>query len=228
MADRQGPLGGCRTVASSEPNATGLDPARRPIASRDAGWAIGLAARLAASDVTPNQISGVSVVFAAIGCALIGLVAHPVAWILAGACVQLRLVCNLLDGMVAIEGGKKSAVGAIWNEFPDRVADSLLLVPVGYAAGVPWAGWAAALIAALTAYVRVFGGSLGLPQDFSGVMAKQRRMALLTAGLVAQSIEWAFADTRWSLAITILLIVAGSAATCATRTAKIAKSLEGR
>ena len=209
-------------------DARGVDPARRPIASREAGWAKAIAARLAASSVTPNQISGVSVLFAALGCALIACLGDPLGWIGAAFCVQLRLVCNLLDGMVAIEGGKKSAVGAIWNEFPDRVADTLLLVPVGYAAGLEWAGWAAALLAALTAYVRVFGGSLGLTQDFSGVMAKQRRMALLTAGLVAQSVEWTFSDTRWSLTVVIVLIIAGSAVTCWTRTAAIARELEAR
>ena len=213
-------------MASDMPKGGGIDPARRPIASRDAGWAKAVAARLAVSSVTPNQISGVSVLFAGFGAALIGLVANPAGWLVAALCVQLRLVCNLLDGMVAIEGGKKSAVGAIWNEFPDRVADSLLLIPVGYAADLPWAGWAAALIAALTAYVRVFGGSLGLPQDFSGVMAKQRRMALLTAGLVAQSVEWAFSDTRWSLGIAIVLIAAGGAVTCATRTLAVARALK--
>ena len=100
----------------------------------------------------------------------------------------MRLVCNLLDGMVAIEGGRKSKVGAIYNEFPDRIADTLFLVPLGYAAGMPWLGWACALLAALTAYVRVFGGALGLAQDFSGVMAKQRRMAALTVGLVVQAV----------------------------------------
>lgn len=201
------------------------EPARRPIASRDAGWAIRLASALAKSDVTPNQISTVSILFAAIGCALIGWVAHPAGWIAAALCVQLRLVCNLLDGMVAIEGGKKSAVGALYNEFPDRIADTLFLVPVGYAAGIEWAGWAAALLAALTAYVRVFGGSLGLAQDFSGLMAKQRRMAVLTAGLVAQSIEWFFAATAWSLTVAILVIAAGSALTCVTRTQAIARLL---
>lgn len=51
------------------------------------------------------------------------------------------------------------------NEFPDRIADTLPLVPLGYAAGLPWLGWLAALLAALTAYVRVFGGALGLAQD---------------------------------------------------------------
>lgn len=204
------------------------EPARRPIASRSSGWAIRLAARLARSNVTPNRISVASIGFAAVGAALIAGVAHPVAWIGAAVCVQLRLVCNLLDGMVAIEGGRKSAVGAIYNEFPDRIADSLLLVPVGYGAGLPWAGWTAALIAALTAYVRVFGGSVGLAQDFSGVMAKQRRMALLTAGLVLQSVEWTVSDARHALAGTILIVAAGSAVTCVTRTAAIAAGLRTR
>ncbi|MFD1703675.1 CDP-alcohol phosphatidyltransferase family protein [Methylopila henanensis] len=204
---------------------TGGEPARRPIASRSSGWAIALSRRLAASSVTPNQISVASVVFAGFGAALIALGATPLAWLAAAVCVQLRLVCNLLDGMVAVEGGKKSAVGAIYNEFPDRVADTLLLVPVGYAAGLPWLGWAAALLAALTAYVRVFGGSLGLAQSFDGVMAKQRRMAALTLGLVAQSVEWTVSDTRWSLLIAIAVVAAGSLVTCWTRSAAIADGL---
>lgn len=202
------------------------EPARRPIASRSSGWAIRLSAALARSAVTPNQISVVSVVFAAAGAALIAGIAHPVAWIAAAACIQLRLVCNLLDGMVAVEGGKTSKVGALYNEFPDRIADTLFLVPAGYAAGMPWLGWAAALLAALTAYVRVFGGSVGLPQDFSGIMAKQKRMAVLTVALLAQSVEWALGGTRWSLVAGLALIAAGSAWTCVTRTAGIARSLE--
>lgn len=202
------------------------DPARRPIASRSSGWAIRSAAWAARQGVSPNQISTLSIAFAALGGAMIGAWHHPLSWIFAALCVQLRLVCNLLDGIVAIEGGRKSPVGALYNEFPDRIADTLLLVPAGYAAGLPWAGWAAALVAALTAYVRVFGGSLGLAQDFSGAMAKQRRMAALTVGLVAQSLEWAVSDTRYALAVTILVILAGSAWTCWTRTAAIARALD--
>jgi len=70
--------------------------------------------------------------------------------------------------MVAIEGGKSTATGALFNEIPDRIADPLLLVPLGYAAGYPWLGWLMALLAVLTAYVRVLGGGLGQPQDFGG------------------------------------------------------------
>jgi phosphatidylglycerophosphate synthase len=200
--------------------------ARRPIAARSSAWAIALSSRLALIGVTPNSISVVSVVFAAIGALLLSLSAHPLAWLAAAACVQLRLVCNLLDGMVAIEGGRKSKVGALYNEFPDRIADTLFLVPLGYAAGLPWIGWAAALLAALTAYVRVFGGALGLAQDFSGVMAKQRRMAALTIGLLAQSVEAPLFGTRWSLIATAAVISAGSLITCITRTRGIAAALE--
>lgn len=163
--------------------------------------------------------------FAAAGAAL--LVYWP-AWaglVLCALCVQLRLVCNLLDGMVAMEGGKKSAVGALYNEFPDRVADSLLIVALGYASGQPWLGWLGALLAALTAYVRLAGGSLGQIQDFRGPMAKQHRMAVLTLGCLIGAVENALSGTRWTLLIATALITAGSAFTCVTRTLHVAKRL---
>ncbi|WP_424810706.1 CDP-alcohol phosphatidyltransferase family protein [Roseococcus sp. YIM B11640] len=202
-----------------------MDSARRPIASRSSGWAIALSSRLARAGVTPNSISVASVGFAALG-GMLMLWAHPLGWVLAALCVQARLVCNLLDGMVAIEGGMKTPTGAMYNEFPDRVADTFFLVPLGYAAGVEWLGWAAALLAALTAYVRVFGGSVGLAQDFSGVMAKQRRMAALTLALVLAAIEVPLFGTRWSLLICGWAIVLGSLATCVTRSQGIARGLK--
>jgi phosphatidylglycerophosphate synthase len=67
--------------------------------------------------------------------------------------------------MVAVEHGRKTPLGVLYNEFPDRVADSVILVALGYACEVPWLGWLSALGAALTAYVRVFGGALGFAQD---------------------------------------------------------------
>ncbi|MDI6027388.1 CDP-alcohol phosphatidyltransferase family protein [Corticibacterium sp. UT-5YL-CI-8] len=210
----------------TDSESSGLQPERRPIASRSSGWAQALSRKLAQSSVTPNQISVWSVVCAGIGAGLMLGYAHPAAWIGAALCIQLRLVCNLLDGMVAIEGGKKSPVGAIYNEFPDRIADSLFLVAAGYAAAWPALGWLSALLAALTAYVRVFGGSLGLPQSFGGLMAKQHRMAVLTAALVAQSVLWFFSPSPLALQIAIAVIAVGSAWTCMTRTKDIAARLK--
>ena len=201
------------------------DLERRPIAARSSGWARFLAARLANSSVTPNQISVLSIAFAALGG--MAMVAGGVwwSWIVAALCVQLRLVCNLLDGMVAIEGGKSSAAGVLYNEFPDRISDSLLLVPMGYAAGCSWLGWLSALLAALTAYVRVFGGALGQQQAFDGIMAKQRRMAALTIGLVAQAVETPAFGTRYALLAAGIVIAVGSLLTCVSRTRRIVRRL---
>ena len=82
-----------------------------------------------------------------------------------------------------------------------------------------------ALLAALTAYVRVFGGSLGLAQDFGGIMAKQKRMAVLTIGLVAQAVETASSGYRYSLLAAGAIIALGSLVTCVTRTMRIARRI---
>ncbi len=201
---------------------------RRPIAARSTGWAQALSAALARSSITPNQISVLSIFFAAIGA--VGLVAAPSVLGLVTCIigVQLRLVCNLLDGMVAMEGGKQTPTGALYNEYPDRIADSLLIVALGYAAGMPWLGWLGALLAALTAYVRLSGASLGLAQDFRGPMAKQHRMFVLTLGCVAAIIERFSSHTGYALQVTAMLIAAGSLLTCITRTRAIAAQLKAR
>ena len=203
-----------------------LEANRRPIASRSAGWAKAAAAFLARTRVTPNQISAVSMVFAAIGAALLALKPDAIGLLGCAIAVQARLVCNLLDGMVAIEGGKKSPLGALYNEFPDRIADSLLIVALGYGVGWPALGWFGALAAALTAYIRVFGGSLGFAQDFRGPMAKQQRMAILTAGCVVGAAEWLFTGTHYVLIAAAVIIAAGSVVTCVTRTLAIAARLK--
>jgi phosphatidylglycerophosphate synthase len=204
-----------------------LEANRRPIASRSAEWARVSAAFLARTNVTPNEISGISVVFAAVGAALLALKPDAIGLIGCAIAVQARLVCNLLDGMVAIEGGKKSAVGSLYNEFPDRIADSLFIVALGYAIGWPALGWFGALAAALTAYVRVFGGSLGFAQDFRGPMAKQQRMAVLTAACVVGAAEWLFTGTGYALIAAAIIIAVGSVVTCITRTLAIAAQLKG-
>lgn len=154
--------------------------------------------------------------------------------LLAGACVQLRLLCNLLDGMVAVEHGRGSPAGPIWNELPDRLADALFLVAAGYGAslmGVGWAddaGWAAAAFAILTAYVRELGRALDQPADFSGPMAKPHRMALLTAACAVAAAEPLWGWRGESLAIALALIAVGAALTAARRTLALAGRLRAR
>ena len=203
-----------------------LETNRRPIQARSSGWAKASASFLARTSVTPNQVSAASVVFAAIGAALLARRPDAIGLIGCALAVQARLVCNLLDGMVAIEGGKKSPVGALYNEFPDRIADSLLIVALGYGVDWPALGWFGALAAALTAYVRVFGGSLGLPQDFRGPMAKQQRMAALTLACVVGAAEHLANGTQYALRAAAIVIAVGAVATCLTRTRAIVAQLQ--
>lgn len=204
------------------------EESRRPIAARSTAWARRFSAFLASSAVTPNQISVTSILFATGGA--VALLTRPdwVGLVLCAIAIQGRLLCNLLDGMVALEGGKKSTLGVIYNEFPDRIADSILIIALGYATPTPWLGWAGALAAALTAYVRVFGGALGLPQDFRGPMAKQHRMAVLTVACLTGAIASAVNSASWLLMAAAIIILAGSVATCITRSQAIARALKER
>ena len=208
-----------------DPDGNALD-SRRPIAARGSAFARRTAAWLADSGITPNAISVLSIVFAAVAAAALSWLPSPWGALLCAAGIQARLLCNLFDGMVAVEGGKASATGALYNEVPDRIADSLLLVALGYAAGHGWLGWLAALLAAITAYIRTLGGSLGQAQDFRGPMAKQHRMATMTAACALAAIELAFFGTHYALLIAAIAITAGSALTCWTRLRAIARRMK--
>ncbi len=201
---------------------------RRPLTSRSTGWARFLTSALIRLGVSPNAISVISVLFAAVGAAALIELPNVVGLITLAVCVQLRLLCNLFDGMVAIEGKRQSPTGGLFNEVPDRVADSLFIVALGYAIGMPSLGWFGALAAAVTAYIRVLGGSLGLPQDFRGPMAKPHRMAVLTAACLIGAAEWWIWQSQWALTLAAWIIAVGSVITCITRLVAISRQLRAR
>jgi phosphatidylglycerophosphate synthase len=201
---------------------------RRPIAARSNALIQKIAALLVRSGLSPNAISVISIAFAAAGAyALLKLPAPWNAWLCAAAIV-LRLLCNLFDGMVAVEGGRQTPTGALYNEVPDRLADSAFIVALGFAAGQPWLGWLGALLAAMTAYIRTLGGALGLNQDFRGPMAKPHRMWTMVLACVAAPFELWFAQSGYALLVASAVIAAGSALTCLTRLRAITAQLEQR
>lgn len=203
--------------------ATGAD-SRRPVASRHHPLIQRIASALVRARVTPNAISLASMAAAGAGAAALVWGPPWAAWPCALG-IQLRLLCNLFDGMVAVEGGQATATGVLYNEVPDRVSDSVLLVALGVAAGHPGWGWAAALLAVGTAYVRTLGGALGRPLDFRGPMAKQHRMAVMTVACVLAPLEWRWAGSTHVLWLAAVVITAGAALTCATRLRAIARNL---
>ena len=206
---------------------------RRPLGSRDTAWAQAFARRLAASRVTPNQISMAGMGFAGLaGLAFWGAgqaegALRVLLLVAAALGCQARLICNLMDGLVAVEGGKRTADGAFWNEFPDRVSDTLILIGVGYGCGLPVLGWAAAAIAVLTAYVRELGRANGLPADFCGPMAKPQRMAVLTGAAVLAVAEPLWGGQGGLLRAALWLVCLGSLATALRRAVRQVRALQG-
>jgi len=202
------------------------------------GWAIAFAAWLARRGVRPNIISWLSVLCAAAaGLCLVRVSGASLASrieLLIGAMVlvQCRLICNLLDGMVAVEGGLKTASGEIFNDVPDRLSDPLILVCAGYAIReVPFAvelGWLAGLLAVMTAYVRTLGGATGAGQFFLGPMAKQHRMAVITLTMVAGAATAKWNGIAMSFMIGLGIIVAGAALTVVRRVLRVVRTLEAK
>lgn len=209
------------------------DPAnRRPLASRNTRLAARTARWLADSSVTPNQISQASIVMAVVACIAFLVSANmtgttKVLLLLAAAVFcQLRLACNLLDGMVAVEGGKASTTGAFWNEFPDRIADIFILAGLGYAADAPTLGWVAAALAVLTAYTRELGQAAGAPSDFGGPMAKPHRMAVVTIAAIVAMFETFWNGGDLVLKSALWIIVAGTIVTVFRRAGRILERLK--
>ena len=209
---------------------------RRGLATRHAGWAKALAHALGRARVRPNSVSVASVGFALI--AGVAFLAVPrlapggqvTALLVAATAIQLRLLCNMLDGMLAVEEGLKSKTGDVYNDLPDRVADVLILVGAGcsirYLPGGAALGWAAAVAALFTAYVRVLGGSLGVTQHFVGPMAKQHRMFTLTLAALLAAVESISGMPRRAIPIALVAILVGSIATAWRRTARVVRELE--
>lgn len=195
-----------------------------PIARRNTDWTRQLAGVLARSALDPNQLSRLSVLFALLGSTALLAWPGPAGLLTCAAFIVLRLLCNLLDGMVAVEGGRGTATGPLYNEIPDRIADGMFLVALGYAVAVPWLGWLAALLAIMTAYVRALGGTLGQVQEFRGPMARPHRMWLLVLALLAATVF--VATGRQILLVSAIIIVLGSAVTCIKRMRAIAVRLQ--
>jgi len=211
---------------------------RRPIRARNSGWVVRLAGVLCRMGVTPNAVSVSSVAFALLGAAALVVQSQTdpavsaALLLVAIACIGLRSLANLIDGMIAVEGGRGTPAGPLYNEFPDRVSDAAFFIAAGYAAPTLPAcvalGWSTALLAVTTAYVRALATSAGAPQDFTGPMAKPHRMALLAIGCAALAAEQFTTGTSYAMPITLGVIALGCVITIARRLRRAARALGAR
>lgn len=203
-----------------------------------------LARAVALAGVTPNAVS-VAGMLAALSAGVLllltgrvepGSLAERACWLGAIAGIQFRLVCNLIDGMVAVEGCQRSAVGEVYNEVPDRVSDAAVLIGAGYAAtSSPEFGYIAAMLAVFVAYVRAVGKGCGLASDYCGPLAKQQRMFAVCVGCLlgaALPPEWRHYISdgipHGLMTVVLWIIIGGTALTGLRRLLRLTRALRAR
>ena len=158
-----------------------MTDARRPLATRNKRWPHAVARTAIRAGLTPNQVSVLSVVFAgAAGAALVASAtageASRAALLVVGATgIQLRLLCNLIDGLMAVEGGLASKTGDIFNDLPDRLADILIIAGAGYAAD------AYARMSGMGAVCVTYGvGGLSVVNSVAGAWAEKSPVVVIS------------------------------------------------
>ncbi len=118
----------------------------------------------------------------------------------------------------------------MWNDAPDRFADLFIMVPAGYVTAWAWGpelGWAAGVVAVLTAYGRWLGAGVGCGHDFRGPMAKPHRMAVMTLAALAAAIAVPWQAQAWPIRIALAVVV-GGLLTIARRLHRLAQTLRSR
>lgn len=207
---------------------------RRPIASRDWRMSASITTWLVRAGATPNSISVVGMISGIAAGVALALTSWEapytrVAWLAGAGFIQLRLLANMFDGMVAIESGRVSAVGEIYNELPDRISDAATLIGAGYASGGhPVLGYLAACMALILAYVRALGKVAGAHQEFCGPMAKQHRMATVTLAALYCSLaprDWQTVSNLAMADLALLVIIGGGVWTFVKRLSRITAAL---
>ncbi|WP_425606065.1 CDP-alcohol phosphatidyltransferase family protein [Lysobacter firmicutimachus] len=206
------------------------------------GWRLVLLARLRVSGATPNGISLFAIGLAALaGLSFLFALRDPPHYgasllAFAALCLQGRLLCNRLDGLLARRGGLVGKAGEVYSDAPDRLADALVFLGVGYGLA-PWLawgpdlGWAASLLSVGTAYVRVLGLACGLREHREGPMARRPRMIAMSVAAALAAVGLALGQATavaWLLAAALAAVVLGAAWTVAVRLRAIVRELESR
>jgi phosphatidylglycerophosphate synthase len=170
---------------------------------------------LVRTGVSPDVVTVAAVPVAALGGVCLALSANLPALLLAvPVLAALRLVLNLLDGLVARRTGRTHAMGEVWNEIGDRLADTLFIGGLVFVPDVDSRLALAAVVGALlSSYAGLAVRAAGGRRQYGGVMSKPGRMAALA---VAAPLAFVSGDSVW-LAAAAWVIVGGTLVTLVER-----------
>lgn len=174
--------------------------------------------------ISADTLTLLAVPVAAFGGACLALSA-AIPWLLLAVPVlaALRLVLNLLDGMVARSTGSTHPMGEVWNELGDRLADVLFIGGLAFVPGVdPRLALGAVAAALLASYAGITSRAAGAARQYGGLMSKPGRMVAL--GLAAP-LAFVAGDPVW-LVIAAVVICVGSLITLGQRVGAARAELE--
>jgi phosphatidylglycerophosphate synthase len=177
----------------------------------------GVRRRLAASDVAPGTVTAAGVGFGALAGLALAIVPHPpVAAVLVGALLALRLAAANLDGALARETGTATRWGAVVNELGDRAAELAVLAGC-FALAPAWLVLLAMLTASAPSWVALAGAAAGAPRTNGGPVGKTERCLLLVVLAAVPS----------HAGVVLAVLAAGSAVTAALRLRTLQRALAG-
>lgn len=176
------------------------------------------------SGLSADAITLLAVPVAALGGACLAA-SDVVQWLLLVVPVlaALRLILNLLDGMVARATGSMHPMGEMWNELGDRLADVLFIGGLAFAPEVDARLVLAAVAAAvLSSYAGITSRAAGASRQYGGVMSKPGRMVVLG---IAAPVTFVTGNWAW-LTVAAIVILVGSLITLGQRLAAARAELE--
>ena len=169
-----------------------------------------LVRRLAATGVTPNQVTlfacGMSIV-AGLLIFFLGAMSATV-FLLLPVVLFVRMALNAIDGMLAREFAMRTPLGAILNEVTDIVSDAALYLPLVVIPGICQTEVVlVVLLAALTEFVGVQAVTISNIRRYDGPMGKSDRAVFFGLLMFLYSLSIVPSQfLNYMLAIALLLL----------------------
>lgn len=164
---------------------------------------------LIAVGVSPNQLTlGTLALMGLYGGALALWPQEKTLWAALPVVLLLRMALNALDGMLAVQTGQITKLGAMLNEIGDQLADAALYLPFAQVAGLSGAWVVVTVVLAATAELTGLAALVaGSARRFDGPMGKSDRAVAfgVLAVLVALDVPSFWLHIVLALVLVLLL-----------------------
>ena len=187
------------------------------------------------SGISPNALSGISLICAALMMLVLIFWREPAALLVAFVLVLLNGFFDAIDGAVAHLTGKASARGDMVDHVIDRYADFFMI------AGISLSTYADARIGLLAlgcvmiaSYMGTQSQALGLKRDYGGLLGRAERMVLIMAFILLQYFSTEFYQGSFEIAsgfavtlldVLLLVFVFAASATALQRLVRMWRAL---